>query len=383
MTNDSVEWNSTDGATGDELLGVYETLREACPVAHSDDFGGFWSVFRYGDIAAAAKNPETYLSDQPFVERRGSPPMIPLSLNGERHLYFRKLLAPYFTPARIKLLEPRIRTMVTEHLQPLLTDGEGDFSADFAYPLPARVLCAVLNVPDEEWVQFKELSKAAEEAAGATPAHQQAVAKAFMEKGLELVATRRETPHDPKVDLLTRLLEEGLDDETIASIGWQLLAAGHSTTTRALSVAAHHLATHPEDQDALRAEPARIPTAVEELLRIGPPLHHLARTVARDVQLQGCPIPAGELVALSFASGNFDERQFPDAKQIELARSPNRHLTFGIGPHICIGAPVARLELRLTLEELLARTERFELAGQPVSVSGMKSGYSKLPLRAR
>src|ERR1700722_18833714 len=89
MTNHFAEWSSPDGATGDELLGVYETLRENCPVSHSDDYGGFWSVFRYGDIAAAAKNPETYLSDQPFVERRGSPPMIPLSLNGERHLYFR------------------------------------------------------------------------------------------------------------------------------------------------------------------------------------------------------------------------------------------------------------------------------------------------------
>jgi cytochrome P450 len=383
MTNHFAEWSSPDGATGDKLLEVYETLREDCPVAHSDDYGGFWSVFRYADIAVAAKNPDTYLSDQPFVERRGSPPMIPLSLNGERHLYFRKLLAPYFTPARVKVLEPKIRGMVVEHLEPLLTDGAGDFSADFAYPLPARVLCAVLNVPDEEWVEFKELSKTAEEAAGASPAHQQAVARAFMVKGLELVATRRKTPHDPKVDLLARLLEEGLDDETIASIGWQILAAGHSTTTRALSVAAHHLATHPDDQDALRAEPERIPVAVEELLRIGPPLHQLTRTAARDVELQGCPVPAGELVALMFASGNFDERQFPDAKHIELARRPNRHLTFGIGPHICIGAPVARVELRLTLEELLARTERFELAGQPVSVSGMKSGYSKLPLRAR
>ena len=374
------DWSPTSDASGQALLGVYRRLRRECPVAYSDDFGGFWAIFGYDGIVAAAKDTKTFRSDQPFVERRESPELIPLSLNDERHLYFRKLLAPYFTPARMKSLEPRIRAMLAEHLAPLLR-GKSDFYRDLAYPLPARVLAAFLNVPDNESTAFKELTDLADAASGGTAEQQQKSADAFMEKGLELVATRRRIPHDPAVDLLARLVAEGFDDETVAKIGWQLISAGHSTTTRSLTYAAHYLASHPDDQDALRAEPERIPTAVEELLRTGTALHQIGRTAARDVELGGCPVAKGAFVGLVFASGNYDEEQFLDAGRVDLQRKPNRHLAFGVGAHICIGAPLARLELRLVLEELLARTAHFELADEPVPVSGMKTGYVKLPLR--
>ncbi len=277
--------------------------------------------------------------------------------------------------------------MIVEHLSPLLADGQADLYDTLAYPLPPRTLCAFLNVPDEEWVEFTELSKLAESAGGGSPERQEEIAAAFKKKGFELIATRRQTAHDPEIDLFARLLSverdgKPLDDETIAHIGWQLIAAGHSTTTRALTVAIHHLATQPDDQDALRADPAAIPTAVEELLRIGPPLHMLGRTTAREVTIDGTTIPAGAFVGLNFASGNYDEDAFAEAVRCEISRKPNRHLTFGVGPHICIGAPLARLELRLTLDELLARTTRFELTGEPRRVTGLKSGFSYLPIRA-
>jgi cytochrome P450 len=381
------EWHPDPNDTEPELLAAYAELRESCPVAHSATYGGFTALFRYDDVVAAARDTEAFLSDQPFVERRGSPPFIPLSLNGDEHLFFRKLLARYFTPARLKTLEPRIRAMVVDHLASLLADGEDDLHDALAYPLPPRTLCAFLNVPDEEWVEFKELSKLAETAGGGPPERQEEIAAAFKKKGLELIATRRQTPHDPEIDLFARLLSverngKPLDDDTIAHIGWQLIAAGHSTTTRALTVAIHHLATHPDDQDALRADPEAIPTAVEELLRIGPPLHMLGRTTGREVTIDGATLPPGTFIGLNFASGNYDEAAFAGAGRCEISRKPNRHLTFGIGPHICIGAPLARLELRLTLAELLARTTRFELAGEPCRVTGFKSGFTFLPIRA-
>src|SRR5204863_5696770 len=179
---------------------------------------------------------------------------------------------------------------------------------------------------------------------GAPPEQQSEVASAFMRKGLELVETRRATPHDPNVDVFARLLVEDFDDETIARVGWQIIAAGHSTTTRAITVAIHQLAANPHDQAMLRANPDAIQTAVEELLRIGPPLHQLGRTTGCEVSVDGVTIAAGELVGLNFASGNYDESAFPNAETVDLERKPNRHLTFGIGPHICIGAPLARME---------------------------------------
>jgi cytochrome P450 len=380
------DWDPLVVSSGDELFPVYDELRETCPVAHTSSYGGFWTLTRYADIAAAARDADTFESRQPFVERPGTPEFIPLSTNGERHRYFRRLLAPYFTPARIRALEPRVRALVAELLDPALAAGSGDLASELAGPLPARVLCAFLNVPDDQWVSMKELSNMVAAVLGRGPEEQAAVTEAFLDKAEELVALRRVAPLDPAEDMFSGLLvaeHNGapLDDRTIAHIGWQMIAAGHSTTTRAISTAVHHLATHPEDQDRLRHERTLIPTAVEELLRIGPPLHLLARNATAEVERHGVTLREGELVGLAFAAGNFDEEAFPNARECDLARKPNRHLTFGIGPHICIGAPLARLELRLVIEELLTRTSSFSLDGDPVPTAGLKSGYDTLPIR--
>jgi cytochrome P450 len=382
----TVDWNPLDAPTGEALFPVYEELRGRCPVAHTSAYGGFWTLTRYADVVGAAKDTETFESRQPFVERPGTPEFIPLSTNGERHTYFRRLLAPYFTPARIRALEPRVRELVRQHLEPALAAGSGDLAVELAGPLPARVLCAFLNVPDDEWVALKDLSNRVAGVIGGGPEQQVAVTDAFLEKAKQLVAQRRLAPLNPEEDLFSGLLAaerggEPLDDSTIAHIGWQMIAAGHSTTTRALTVAIHRLATHAVEQARLRDNRERIPTAVEELLRIGPPLHLLGRHVTRDVERDGVTLHQGDLVGLSFAAANFDEGAFPEAHACDLARKPNRHLTFGIGPHICIGAPLARLELRIALDELLERTSSFSLDGEPVPTAGLKSGYDRLPIR--
>jgi cytochrome P450 len=380
------DWNPLDAGSGEELFPVYEKLRASCPVAHTSAYGGFWTLTRYEDVVAAARDTETFASRQPFVERPGTPEFIPLSSNGERHRHFRRLLAPYFTPARIKALEPRVRELVREHLEPALASGEGDLVAELAGPLPARVLCAFLNVPDAEWVSFRDLSMLVAGVAGRGADQQAAVSQLFIDKAVALVAERRRAPLKPSEDMFSGLLAADydgspLDDETIGHIGMQMIAAGHSTTTRALTVAVHHLAVHPDEQARLRADRDSIPTAVEELLRIGPPLHLLGRHLTEEIEKDDVTLGSGELVGLGFAAANFDEEAFPDAKRCDLARKPNRHLTFGIGPHICIGAPLARLELRLVIDELLERTESFELTGIPVPTAGLKSGFSALRVR--
>jgi cytochrome P450 len=129
-------WHPDPNDTEPALLAAYAALRESCPVAQSATYGGFTALFRYDHVVTAARDTETFLSDQPFVERRGSPRFIPLSLNGDEHLFFRKLLARYFTPARLKTLEPRIRAMVVDHLASLLADGEDDLHEALTYPLP-------------------------------------------------------------------------------------------------------------------------------------------------------------------------------------------------------------------------------------------------------
>jgi cytochrome P450 len=380
------DWDPLAASSGDELFPVYDGLRDHCPVARTSAYGGFWTLTRYADIAAAARDTAVFESRQPFVERPGTPEFIPLSTNGERHKYFRRLLAPYFTPTRIRALEPRVRELAGELMDPALAAGSGDLASGLAGPLPARVLCAFLNVPDDQWLSMKELSNMVAGVLGRGPEEQAAVMRAFLDKAEELVALRRVESLDPAEDMFSGLLvaeHDGsqLDDRTIAHIGWQMIAAGHSTTTRAISIAVHHLATHPEDQDRLRRDKTLISTAVEELLRIGPPLHLLARHTTAEVEQHGITLHEGELVGLAFAAGNFDEDAFPNAHECDLGRKPNRHLTFGIGPHICIGAPLARMELRLVVEELLERTSSFSLDGDAVPTAGLKSGYERLPIR--
>lgn len=374
------------GASESELFADYERARRECPVARTDDWGGFWLLSRHEDVAAAARDTATFESFEPFVERRGSGEIIPLTLNGDRHRFFRKLLAPYFTPARIKRLEPLVREMVREYLDELTAAGHGDAYAALANPLPARTLCAFLNVPDEEWSVMKDLSRLVAEHGEAGPEAQRLIEEAFKAKAREYTARRNSEPLDPETDVFSGLLAarldgQPLDEDTVAVVGWQLIAAGHSTTTRAITVAIHHLAAHPYDFQRLKADASMIRTAVEELLRIGPPLHQMARRLTRDVQLHGRKLAAGDTVALGFAAANFDPDVFEDPVRCDLARTPTRHMTFGIGPHICIGAPLARMELRVMLEELVARVGVLELAGVSVPFGGLRSGFSRLPVR--
>jgi cytochrome P450 len=201
-----------------------------------------------------------------------------------------------------------------------------------------------------------------------------------------LAAQRRREPRD---DITTRLLQAEIDGDRLSEHEFELfflllVTAGNETTRHAMSNGLLALLEHPAQRDRVLADPALIPTAVEEILRWAPSLLHFRRTATRDVELRGATIRAGDKVALWYVSGNRDEDQFPDAGRFDIAREPNRHLAFGLGgPHFCLGAHLARLELRVWLEEMLPVLGRLELAGEPKRLrSNFFNGVKSVPLRA-
>lgn len=388
----SEDWDPLDPSATPDLMDAYAHLRAECPVAHTARHGGYWTLTRHADVVAAAQNTATFRSEQPFVENPFQERMIPLVLNPPEHGLYRRMLNQYFAPARMQAIEPRIRELVIEHLTPLMENGHGDLVRDLAYPLPARVLCSFLNLPDESWKALKALSNQRQQEIVSNhealhdPNRAAKLDLDFRSYVKEVVARRRMQPLDPARDLISGVITEKiggepLSDETVIAIVGQMVAAGHSTTTRALSSAFQFLVTSVEIQSRLRAERGLIESAVEEFLRLAPPLHQLGRTLTRDVTVEGRELSSGDLIALSWASANRDAAAFPNPDECVIDRMPNRHLTFGVGIHKCIGAPLARLELRIALEELVQRTALIAPDASAKPVTGFRSGFDSLPVR--
>ncbi|MFC5949248.1 cytochrome P450 [Pseudonocardia lutea] len=372
-----------------EAIARYAEQRRSCPVARVERHGGYWQLTRYTDVHNAARDYGTYRSGQPFPEFPGFALSIPIASNPPDHTVYRKLLNPYFTAARVEALRPQIESFVNEHVTNLIEGGRGEAAAELARPLPQRVLAALMNMPDETWRTFVDKLHQLESVAHDPEAAAALVATLWTDDVIALVESRRAHPMDPEHDLMSGVLAardesgEPFPPEIPIAIGVQLFAAGGDTTTQAITAALHEIAMNPKDQIRLRATPALIPDAVEEYLRFHPPLHQLARTLGSDVELHGQTMSEGELVALNWASANRDSEKFPEPDRCLIDRSPNRHLTFGNGPHQCIGAPFARLEIQATLSQLLQRTAWIEPDGEPVRTHGepLHSGFSRLPLR--
>jgi cytochrome P450 len=375
------------GSRSAQRLAEYQRLREQCPVAWADDHGGFWSLTRHSDVKEAARQPDKFASGAPFIMMPNFGDQIPISLNPPEHAGYRRLLNRFFSAAAMAQLEPLIRGFVVEQLEPLLAAGEGDVVSGFCQPLPARALAALLNLPDAAYLELVE-QIAGFERMGWDPGKVGAViAQVFGNHIGRVVAERRSQPLDPETDLLSGVMAaevdgEPLSDDIVVQIGVQLIAAGHATTADGLSGVMYRLATNPDIQMELRRYPEKIPTAVEEFLRIETPLPEIARDATQDVELHGRTIRAGDRVALNYGAANRDPEAFEHPSACIIDRTPNDHLAFGSGIHKCLGAPLARLELRLALEEVLSRTSEISLAGPGVQTTGLiLTGFTSLPLR--
>jgi len=363
----------------------FTELRQRCPVAHSDAYNGFWALTRYDDVVAAVKDPERFTTTVqnvvPKLAFTGRRP--PLHLDPPEHTPYRTALNPYFTSERMAELEPRLREVIGGLLQPIVDAGGGDICEDFTYRLPGYVFAEFFNLTPELGLRIREASRAFNLAVqDFVDEEVKRTSLALYEIAREIIAMRQAEPLDPADDPATGLLRTGLPEDMLLGTIRQFIVVGMIAPSVFIGSMVIHLAEHEDLQRQLREDPSLVPAAVEEYLRLLTPYRGFARTPTRDVEIRGRVIPKDDPVAVVFASANRDEDVFPDPHRFILNR-PNirQHVAFGVGPHRCAGAPLGRLMLRLTLEELLERASRIDVVGEPRMTRWPEWGTLSVPVR--
>jgi cytochrome P450 len=384
------DWDPLAPETFRDAPATYADLRRRCPVAHTDRWGGFWALMKYKDIVAVASDSDGFITSvQNLVPAspRSGVPRRPLQVDPPEHAHFRRAMNSYFEEERVAHLEPALRQVAVRYLEPLLTKGGGDAVKEYAQHLPIRMLCAFLGVPEEDATFIQKRST---RYVYAISQDDHAAAKTLSgeldEYARRLVAARQAAPLDPAQDIVSGLLvsqinNQPIEDEVIAGFVRGLIVAGDRSTANGIASSILHLARHAGLQEQLRREPLLIPAAVEEFIRLYAPSHATARTATHETRLGGRTIRTGEVVAMVFLAGNRDPEIFPEPDQCILERKPNRHLGFGHGVHKCAGQSLARMQLRVAVEELLAHTTGFELDGPVDQSTWPEYGPRSLPLR--
>lgn len=299
------------------------------------------------------------------------------------------MLNRYFRPDRMAALEPLIRRYAVEHIETLLAAGEADMNPTLCRHVSAQALAALLNLPEEAARELLDHWQIVLDTEYDVEKFNDVMFGVSAQYAGVVVAQRRAAPLDPDDDMIsgtlaTEINGTKLTDDQVIKIAIAMIAAGHFTTAETLGSAIHRVATVPGLQETLRSRPDLIPTAVEEMISLALPLHELGRMAAPDVELHGRTIPRGCPVGLNIAAANRAPEAFDNPDEFVLDRSQNRHLGFGHGVHKCVGAPLARLEMRVVLEEILARTTSTELAGEPQNDVGLLGrGFERAPVRLR
>lgn len=363
---------------------AYHEIMSATPVARVEGvFGGFWAALGYEAVVAAALDPATFSNVVPFFHTQRPP----LECDPPDHQRYRRLLNPFFSRERMLALEPDVRRMAVTMLEPLLAAGGCDFAESFTHPFPTRVLCRLLGAHDEDWELINAWGRAVDSRGGQTApgsSERAAAGKEIKPYMLALVRTKRAHPGDDVTSgLLAGAAQAGLDAEKVLGLLMMILSAGHNTTTSAIGNLVLRLAADEGLQDRLRREPALIAQAVEESLRLDAPQQAMRRVATRSTTLAGREIEAGDWVWLVFGAANVDPAAFARPTVFDLKRSERRHLGFGRGIHLCVGGPLARLQLRVVAEELLARTSAIALDGPIERPPWPRRGVDRLPLLLR
>jgi cytochrome P450 len=356
---------------------VLRRMQDSCPIGHSDQHGGSWILTRYQDIWDVTRDPETYCSGKGVsFPSHGMPPLPPIESDPPQHRVYRGPLIPRFSPAAISKYEPHAREVVTELVDAFIEHGKADLAQQLTVPLPAIVNTPVLGIPFEAREKFQDWAMRLLSSGGQDIEAIMATAAYFS----QLYQERKDDPLDDIPTLVTQMEPDGqpLTTEQFVLVMVMLMSAGLDTTTNAGSHMLYWLARHPEQRRELVADPSRIPAAVEELLRHITPLPTLFRTVTRPLTLHGQDVDEGERIQLSWMMANHDPSEFPDPEDIQLDRSPNRHFSFGVGAHRCLGAALARLELKVLLEEALPRLGEYQVTSPPTLYSGVTRGIQNL-----
>lgn len=384
-------------------LDVWRLLRHEAPVHWNEGnayLTGFWSITRYHDIIAVSRDTDTFISSKgitmganPEVESpaAGLNKML-ITIDPPRHVRLRRLVNKGFTPRMVGQLEPHVRRITTEIIDAVAAKGSCDFVTEIAAQLPLAVICEMLGVPRADWNTMFELTN---KVLGADdPEYQQEGADGVVtaDEGhrdmfmyfARLLAEHRQDRRDDLISVLagSEIDGEMLTDEDILYFCYLLILAGNETTRNATSGGMLALIEHPEQRQRLFAEPGLLPTAIEEILRWHSPVLHMARFATRDYEMHGQTMRAGDKIVMWYPSGNHDETVFPEPERFDVGRTPNDHIAFGLGEHFCLGAGLARQELRVMFEELLRRLPDMELAGPVERLrSTFIGGIKHMPVR--
>jgi len=406
-----VDLADLDTFLGDEVWGMFDTLRHEAPVHwnnETDGGQGFWSVTRFEDIAAVDKDPETFTSAH-FVNLEEPPEEYKdlrrsmLEMDGPRHQALRKLLLRDFSVGQLRRYEDFLRGLASVTVERALQQEEFDFVHAVAADYPIAVLARLLDVPDEKTPTLIDwgnqiigstdpdyaavlLGSAESDQYKHLPFRSPASIEIF-EYGRQLAAERKDGDAEDLVSkLINRIPADGipLTPTDFDNYFLLLVVAGNETTRQAISHSMKALIDNPDQMAYLRANPDKSQVAVEELLRWASPVYHFRRTATRDVEMRGQQIKKGDKVVMWFASGNRDEDAFTDPYRLDLARFPNNHMSFGVGPHACLGSNLARLEIRIMFETLLPRLNSIARAGEITRVrSNFVNGIKSFPVRVK
>jgi cytochrome P450 len=344
---------------------VWARMRNECPVAHTDAHDGFYVLTRYADVFAAALATGTFSSDGdglgvaiPPQELR---PLYPIDLDPPGHTKYRHMLNPFFSMRTVATMEDSIRELARELISAFPQSGVFDVAAAFTLPLPRRVGFRMLSFPEDRTAEVSELVEAV---MSNVAERQGAAAPRLFEVLAVILAERRAQPRrDDLLDTVVFGEIDGapVDERQSFSMLVLLLMGGLATTSAALGMMIEWLGDHPEDLVRLRDHPELHNLAVDEFVRYSSPVAHIGRTVMADTEIEGCPVPQGSRLLLSFGSANRDDRVFPRPDEVLVDRHPNKHVGFGIGPHRCIGSHLAKLEIKVALQELLAAMPPFRV----------------------
>ncbi|HET8777758.1 MAG TPA: cytochrome P450 [Candidatus Limnocylindria bacterium] len=351
------DWDPRDPSVLVDQRAAYDRMRETCPVAYSEFMG--WSLFRHQDVVDVLEDPATYRSQSKH-------PAIPSGMDPPEHARYRAALAPHFDEAAMAALEPRSRDIAIELIEPIVAAGGAELMEAFATPFTLRTLCTYLGWREEQWECLGGWTHGNQQAAfSRDPAAGRALAKLLTEHVKANLEEHRSSADSDDVTcslLATSVDGTPLEDDQIVSIlrNW---VAGEGTVAGGISLLVLYLAQHAELQERLRNEPSLIPAAVEEILRVDDPLVANRRTTAREVRIGDRTIPAGAALSLMWIAANRDSRAFDNASEVRLDRGTEDGLVWGRGIHLCLGAPMARLQMRIALEELLSRTTAFSVGG--------------------
>jgi cytochrome P450 family 130 len=359
------------GLTWRDPFSMYAALRAESPVHHVED-GDYWVLSRFGHVFDAVRDAETFSSAQGLTFTYGDMELLAagdvkpmVMLDPPEHTDFRRAVGKGFSPSHVAPLEGAIRAFVVGRLERVQAIGACDIVSELFKPLPSMVVAHFLGVPEVDRGRFDRWTDAivAATAAGNTLSAGDAVGEIF-EYFTDLVERRRTDPGD---DTLSHLVT-GTDDKPgrtlldVLGFAFTMITGGNDTTTGLLGGSAELLTAWPQQRSILQEDPAKIGPAIDELLRLTTPVQGLARTATRDVDYGDAVIPAGAKVMLLYGSANRDESEFGDtAGSLDVERRPRRIVSFGYGPHHCLGAVVARLQGRIALEELLARFPDFSV----------------------